>query len=263
MRTTIRRLAIAVWSTPARRAIPLIIACVAAAPAVAAAQWPPERLKNVKVLSADISIRSLVDTMAGFTRALGVRCTYCHVGSESVPLDAYDFVSDSLPAKVKAREMLRMVLAINGQHLSQLSDRRDPAIIVTCATCHRGVTQPRPLQQVLLTAYDAAGLDSAESAYRALRQQYYGRAAYDFGEVPLADVASVARARGKLADALRLNKLNVEFSPRSGFALRQTAGVELAMGDTAAAIAALERALGLNPNDSQAKGTLDAVRRKP
>lgn len=246
-----------------RWAISVAAACLAAGSSVTAAQWPPERIKNVKVLGADISIRSLVDTMAGFTRALGVRCTYCHVGSESASLDTYDFVSDSLPAKVKAREMLRMVLAINGEHLTKLADRRDPPIVVTCATCHRGVTQPRPLQQVLLTAYGASGVDSVESAYRALRERYYGAAAYDFGEVPLADVAGVVRTRGKLADALRLNKLNVEFSPRSGFALRQTAGVELALGDTAAAIASLERALVLNPKDAQAQGTLNAVRRKP
>src|SRR5689334_7637653 len=102
-----------------------------------AQQWPPQRLQNVKVLPQDISIRALVDTMAGFTRALGVRCTYCHVGSENVTLDKYDFVSDSLAPKRKAREMLRMVSAINTDHLAKLPDRRTPAIVVTCATCHR------------------------------------------------------------------------------------------------------------------------------
>jgi hypothetical protein len=241
----------------------LAIVALGLATTTAAAQWPPQRLQNVKVLPQDISIRSLVDTMAGFTRALGVRCTYCHVGSESLPLDTYDFVSDSLPTKVKAREMLRMVTAINGEHLAKLSDRRTPAIVVTCATCHHGLTQPRPLQQVLLTAYDAGGADSVETAYRALRQRYYGAAAYDFGEVPLADVAAAVRARNKLADAIRLYKLNIEVSPRSGFALRQAATAELAAGDTASAIAALQHALELNANDTQAKGALDALKRKP
>jgi tetratricopeptide (TPR) repeat protein len=236
---------------------------VALAPSFALAQWPPERLKNVQVLPKDLAIRALVDTMAGFTRALGVRCAYCHVGGETTPFDFLDFSSDSMPAKVKAREMLRMVLAINRDHLPKLTDRRTPPIVVTCATCHRGVAQPRPLQQVLLTAYDAGGVDSTEAAYRALRQRYYGAAAYDFGEVPLADVASVLRVRGKLPDALRMHSLNIEFSPRSGFALRQAAGAQLAAGDTAAAVADLERALSLNANDSQARGLLDGIRRKP
>src|SRR5882757_4319785 len=107
---------------------------VASVPAHAGAQWPPERLKNMKVLPAEIPIRALVDTMAGFTRALGVRCAYCHVGGETTPLEKIDFSSDSLPAKVKAREMLRMVVAINQDHLTKLADRRDPPIVVTCAT---------------------------------------------------------------------------------------------------------------------------------
>jgi tetratricopeptide (TPR) repeat protein len=229
----------------------------------ASAQWPPERLKNVKVLPSDISVRALLDTMSGFTRALGVRCSYCHTGGETVAFEKRDYASDSMPTKTKAREMLRMVLAINGDHLSKLADRRSPAIVVTCATCHRGIAQPRPLQQVLLIAYDAGGIDSTEAAYRALRQRYYGAAAYDFGEVPLADVASALRARGKLPDALRLHALNVEFSPRSGFALRQAANAQLAAGDTTAAVASLEKALTLNANDGQAKGALESLKRKP
>ena len=232
------------------------------APAVVYAQWPPTKIQNVKVLSPDISIRSLVDTMAGFTRALGVRCTYCHVGSEALDLSAYDFVSDSLPSKRKAREMLRMVLAINHDYLTQVPERREPPIVVTCATCHRGVAQPRPLQQVLLMAYDAAGADSVETAYRALRARYYGSASYDFGEVPLADVAAALRARDKLADALRLYKLNIEQSPKSGFALRQTAGAELVAGDTTAAIAYFEKALELNANDVQSQHALELLRKK-
>ena len=119
------------------------------------------------------------------------------------------------------------------------------------------------MQQILVAAYDAGGVDSTEAAYRALHQRYYGSAAYDFGEVPLTDVASVVLQRNKLADALRLYKLNIEFSPRSGFALRQMAGAQLAAADTAAAIATLEQAVVLNANDSQAKSALAALRKKP
>jgi hypothetical protein len=71
--------------------------------------------------------------------------------------------------------MLRMVNAINSDNLSALVERREPRIAVICATCHRGVVEPRPLQQILLTAYDAAGADSAEHTYRNLRQRHYGR----------------------------------------------------------------------------------------
>jgi hypothetical protein len=229
----------------------------------AAAQWPPERLENLKFFPADIPVRALIDTMAGFTRALGVRCTHCHVGQEGQPLETYDFASDEKAAKLKAREMLRMVAAINGEHLAKLTDRREPPITVTCTTCHRGVTEPRPLQQVLLTAYDAAGADSAEAAYRALRARYYGRAAYDFGEVPLTNMASALRARGRVADAVRFYVLNTEFSPASAFAHWQAAEGHLAAGDTAAAVASLERTLAINATHQEAKRRLEALRRTP
>ena len=93
------------------------LTCAALSTSSVAAQWPPERLKNLRVLPADIPIRALIDTMAGFTRALGVRCTYCHAGREGEGLEKYDFVSDEKTEKVKAREMLRMVTAINQEHL--------------------------------------------------------------------------------------------------------------------------------------------------
>ena len=227
------------------------------------AQFPPKELKNLKVFPKDIPVRALLDTMGSFTRALGVRCTYCHVGEEGQPLSSYDFPSDQKPEKEKARAMLRMVGAINGEYLTKLAARRTPPITVICATCHRGVTEPRPLQQVVLDAYDAAGADSAEALYRALRTRYYGRAAYDFGEVALVDVGNALRARGQMADALRFYILNTQMLPTSAFAFRSVAEGQLAAGDTAAAIRSFQQAIAINPNDRQAKGALDRLGQKP
>jgi tetratricopeptide (TPR) repeat protein len=241
----------------------LLLLASLVAPHSAASQFPPERTKNLKVLPADIPMRALIDTMAGFTRALGVRCTFCHMGKETEPLSSYDFASDEKTGKLKAREMLRMVMAINGEHLTKLVSRRSPPIVVTCATCHRGVTEPRSLQQRMLLAFDSAGADSAEALYRALRQRYYGSASYDFGEVPLADVASALRDRQRMAEALRFHALNTEFNPTSGFAWRQLAQLQLAKGDTAATKASLEKALSINPNDRQAKETLEKLGKSP
>lgn len=227
------------------------------------AQFPLERATNLKVLPASSSMDSIVDVMAGFTRALGVRCNYCHVGADGAGLETYDFASDDKATKEKARLMLRMVASINGDHLAKLALRRTPAIAVTCTTCHRGIAQPRPLQQVLLTAYDAGGFDSLSSAYGTLRARYYGGAAYDFGEVPLADVGTAIGRKGNLPDALKIHLLNAEAWPMSTFALRQAAGTQAALGDTAAAISSYERALAINPNDAQSKRAVDALRRKP
>lgn len=108
------------------RVVPVMLAALGfiAIPAPGAAQWPVTKLKSVKVLPADISVNALVDTMRAFTRALGVRCTYCHVGKEGEPLSTFDFASDERPEKTKAREMLRMVSAINGEYLVKLVGRR-------------------------------------------------------------------------------------------------------------------------------------------
>jgi len=249
----------------ASRAVPTVLAVLtsAALAAPAHAQWPVTRLKNVKVLPADISVTALVDTMKAFTRALGVRCTYCHVGKEGEPLSTYDFASDQLATKAKAREMLRMVAAINGEYLTKLAVRREPPIGVQCATCHRGVAQPRTLQQMMLIAYDAGGVDSLDHAYRALRKRYYGSAAYDFGEVPLSDVADALSLRNLRPDAVRVHLLNVEMSPTSTFAHWMAGAAQLSAGDTAGAITSLRKAVTLNPQNQGALGLLQQLGQKP
>ena len=230
--------------------------------ASAQAQFPPEKLENLKVFPKDIPVRALIDTMAGFTRALGVRCTFCHVGEEGKPLSTYDFKSDEKHTKEAARVMLGMVAAINGAELGKLEHRHEPTITVTCATCHRGVSEPRPLQQVLMIAYDSGGADAAEKKYRELRERYYGRASYDFGEVPLADVANALRQKS-MTDALRFHALNTEFTPNSAFAHRQAGQAYLAAGDTAKAIASFERVMVIAPNDQQTARALESLKKKP
>ena len=45
--------------------------------ALAQRRFPPDSFTNLRVLPRDISRDTLVNMMAGFTRALGVRCPYC------------------------------------------------------------------------------------------------------------------------------------------------------------------------------------------
>src|SRR5262249_52502277 len=125
------------------------------------------------------------------------------------------------PTKEKARAMMRMVQDINDKYLSALEHRADPPVRVQCFTCHRGAAQPRMLQDVLQLAYDQGGLDSTVTRYQSLRSRYYGRATYDFGEVPLADVAGKLSSGGHSGDAVKLLDLNVEMNPTSAFAKRQ------------------------------------------
>lgn len=244
---------------------PLILAVVlsTAAAMPASAQFPPDHPKNLKVLPMDIPVRSLLDTMRTFTGALGVRCSFCHVGKEGEPLSSYDFAADDKPEKTKARVMMRMVKAIDGEYLTQLASHTQPPVVVTCMTCHRGVSVPRPLDQAVLAAYDSGGVESAEAKYTALRERYYGRASYDFSDAALAAVSQSLISRGKASDAARFSLLNTRLSPNSVFAFRQASEAQLAAGDTSGAVASLQRALAINPNDQQVKRSLDRLKKAP
>jgi tetratricopeptide (TPR) repeat protein len=201
--------------------------------------------------------------MRGFTSALGVRCQFCHVGEEGQPLDQFNFPSDDKATKVTARIMIQMVQAINSQHLSQIAQRETPTVTVTCQTCHRGVAIPRPLGDIIGTTAQASGLDSAVRAYRSLRERYYGRASYDFGEFTLIGAVDGLTQARKFDEALGVLRLNMEFYPQSSQTQTSIGEVYRVRGDTAAAIAAYRQALVLNPNDGGARQRLRQLGQQP
>jgi predicted negative regulator of RcsB-dependent stress response len=65
--------------------------------------------------------------------------------------------------------------------------------------------------------------------YQTLRTRYYGRAVYDFGDVALAELATKVRGEAHEDDALRLEELNVQQNPTSGFAKGQHAALAIAV----------------------------------
>jgi len=99
---------------------------------------------NLKILPKDISGKDLHDIMKGFCMSLGVHCNYCHVAHE-VPGQKrpdMDFASDDKKEKLTAREMMKMTMAINAEHLSQIKTMGDPLEQIRCVTCHMGRTTP-------------------------------------------------------------------------------------------------------------------------
>lgn len=224
----------------------------------------PQRARNLKMLPADMPLAAVRDTMRVWARALGVRCSHCHVAREGAPgtPPQTDYASDEKAEKELARRMMRMVQVINRQHLDSLPWRSEPEVQVTCETCHRGLAEPRPLRQVLLGAYEEGGVDSVETRYRALRERFYGQAAYDFGDATLDDVAAALRTRDRSADAMKLYLLNTRVLPKAPGAFRQLADAQLAAGDTAAAVTSLEQVVQLAPADAQAKRQLDTLKQR-
>src|SRR2546427_542846 len=109
---------------------------------------------------------------------------------------------------------------------------------VTCNACHRGVSRPMSLEQLIQEAAQTAGVDSATRAYRALRDRYYGRAAYDFGE-PTLNISAFRLARaGNYTEAFAILRLNEEQFPTSSNLSTFRGNINLMKGDTTAAIAA-------------------------
>ena len=106
--------------------------------------WP-EISENLKVLPTNTGSAELRGTMVGFVFALGVRCQHCHIGTEEMSLEEFDFVSDVNPNKNIAREMMMLAAVINGElgEIEGLGNAEGPR--VTCYTCHRGSTQPETI----------------------------------------------------------------------------------------------------------------------
>ncbi len=211
-----------------------------AAPAVAAAQapgrFPPDSLVNVKVIPKNTPVIQVIGMMRNFAGALGVRCQYCHIGQEGQPLAQFDFAKDEKRTKLTARQMMRMVEEIN-----------------------RGVSRPMALEQLIQETAQTSGADSAARAYRALRDRYYGRAAYDFGE-PTLNIAAFRLARGgKFNEAFAILRLNEEQFPTSSNLATFRGNINLMKGDTTAAIAAFREAVRRDSTNGEAQGRLRQI----
>jgi hypothetical protein len=94
---------------------------------------PAEQVfKNVQVLKG-VPAGRLLNVMGAYTRALGVRCDFCHVFGE--------WEKDDKETKQAARDMMHMTADINAE-LKKIKAIEADNPTVNCSTCHRG--QPKP-----------------------------------------------------------------------------------------------------------------------
>ncbi len=246
------------------RARLVLLALAITAPSVSAqpGKFPPDSLRNVRVFAKSTPPQQLIGAMRNFSGALGVRCTHCHLGEEGKPLATVDFASDDKRTKLVARQMMQMVGEIN-RRLDSIPGRVAGGPAVTCATCHRGVARPIALGQLLSEVALAAGGDSAMRTYRALRQRFYGRDAYDFGEPSLTTAAFRTAQRGKHEDALALLTLNEEFFPASSATSVSRGNVLLMKGDTSGAASSFREAIRRDSTNGEARGRLRDIGVRP
>jgi hypothetical protein len=218
------------------------------------------RLPLVTTMLFGLSVNALAQTtpaarpplpdMQAVAAALGVTCDYCHAGRGAEP----KLTAAGKPVLEVGREMIAMTASLNATVQAATGKTAREAASVTCATCHRGVTIPRPLTDILLVTGVREGAAAAVAQYRDLRSRYHGRGAYDFGEETLLSVARrLANARPEVA--IPLAELNMEFFPKSVNTL-VTKAIAQAGRDDEAAVATLRQALELDPGNGEIQGRL-------
>ena len=84
--------------------------------------------QNVEILTHVTSKSEMRSIMKEQAKALGVKCTYCHVKGK--------FALDDKEEKVQARAMITMVNEINAKYFA------DEEQGITCWTCHQGADHP-------------------------------------------------------------------------------------------------------------------------
>jgi hypothetical protein len=107
---------------------------------------------------------------------------------------------------------------------------------------------------VLWTTTVRQGGEAAGAQYRELRQQFYGKQAYDFGEETLITIASrIGQARPE--DAIALMELNLEYFPKS-VRSHVTLAIAQSRRDVPAAVATLKKVLEFDTDNGEVKGRL-------
>jgi tetratricopeptide (TPR) repeat protein len=187
--------------------------------------------------------------MQAIAQALGVGCDYCHVAERGS--------GQPEPKKDIARAMIAMTRDINTQ--IQAAIPAGVATEVQCVTCHRGVADPRQLSEILTQTLKTQGAPAAIEKYRELRTQFFGRQAYDFGENTLIGVAQqITSIRPN--DSIALLQLNLEFYPRSASSYAEIGFAYTRKLDDTSAIANLEKALEIEPDNGIIRGQLEQLK---
>src|SRR5262245_30644499 len=132
----------------ARRAIIAAVATTAAlwtfSIVMVAGQAPADRVpnaedvfKNIQVLKG-IPVDQFMGTMGFFSSSLGLNCTDCHSYDSGGDWAKY---ADDTPLKRTARRMVTMMQQINEANFGGRQ-------MVTCNTCHRGVSNPNVMPSI-------------------------------------------------------------------------------------------------------------------
>jgi tetratricopeptide (TPR) repeat protein len=212
------------------------MAVLAGAVSMAGAQTPPP---------------DLMATMQSISQALGVSCNYCHTAERGS--------GQPEPKKEIARAMMAMTRDINAKIAAATGQTDSGGGRGECVTCHRGVAIPRQLTDIITKTLNEKGVAAAAAQYRDLHKQYYGRATYDFSDDTLLSIAQRLTAR-RPDDAIALLQVNLEFHPQSARTYAAIGYAYTRKLDDDAAMANLEKALEIEPDNGVVRGQLEQLK---
>jgi hypothetical protein len=196
--------------------------------------------------------------MQEIAQGLGVKCEFCHAGQRLGGAAQSPVGTPPTHADI-ARAMMAMTRDLNTKIVAATGKTPNEVTRVTCATCHHGVAIPGQLADIIAKTTLRKSPDDAVAQYRELRAQYYGRDSYDFSEDTLLDAAQQI-VRVKPPASIPILRLNLEFYPRSVRSLMQIAFAYTRTLDDEAAIAMLEKALEIEPDNGMVKGQLEQLK---
>jgi tetratricopeptide (TPR) repeat protein len=225
--------------------------------AFAQAPAQQEAPKNLKVLPKDWTRPQVIQVMQNFTAALGVNCDFCHVIKQGQPPD---FASDDKKEKDMARAMMKIATDLNARLPKDLGMDPKDTTRVGCITCHRGVPEPKQIGEILAKTSSEKGFAAAAAQYDELRMKYYGAQAYDFTDRGLIATATPL-IQSRTDEAIQFLNLGLQKFPQSAPTYVALAQAHEAKKDNAAAIAALEKALQIDPKNAQAQRLLGELKK--
>jgi hypothetical protein len=220
---------------------------------------PPPPMTNLQIIPKDTPRPQVLATMQAFTQSLGVQCNYCHVFEGRGGRN--DMASDEKPTKKAARGMMLLAREINTKLPEAVGKAADATTRVGCATCHRGVPIPKQIADIVTEAAASGGATAGLAKFKDLRTQFYGGQSYDFSEGSLIAIAQRANTANKADDALAYLNANLEYYQKSARTYVTIAQVKNGKGDKPGAIAALEKAVELEPSNAQAKALLEGLKK--
>ena len=258
-----------------RRLSALALATLLLTASIAAAQQPPAPgvtgtatgaraggpppMSNLLIFPKDTPRETVITTMQAFTAALGVQCNYCHVQEGRGGRN--DMASDEKSAKKAARGMMTLAREINAKLPEAVGKGAAATTRVGCATCHRGVPIPKQITDIMTEAGNTGGAAAGLAKFKDLREKFYPGQSYDFSESALITMAQRANTATKYDDALVYLQANLEYYPKSARSYSAVAQMKTAKGDKPGAIAAMEKAVELDPNNAQMKAQLETLKK--